>query len=385
MKLPSDSDYQLALQNPSQAFSDPELREGRPELGTLGAMEGLPRPRAGNFATVYKLECGSRAFAIRCFTRPVQPDQEARYHEITRHLTLHRLPYSVDVAFLPRGIQVQGQWFPIVKMEWVQGESLSRFVEKHRESPRMLFELATAWVELLADLRRAGVAHGDLQHGNVLVTPEGLRLVDYDGMFVPALEGRRSHERGHANYQHPLRDAAFFDARLDHFSAWVVWLSLVALAHEPGLWERFQGGDDCLLFRKRDFDGDGRSPLFQALQESRHERVRAAAGFFQSLLARSPADVPALDGAALSAISLSVMPRALPSGTPGGQAPPDAVPEPTALNASREVGRFIAPVPAAPVAFTPLSEAEQQGAAGILLGAVLSGVLSVFVSPFCLV
>ncbi|MFP2926105.1 hypothetical protein ACLESO_12965 [Pyxidicoccus sp. 3LG] len=429
MKLPSDSDYQAALQNPQQAFSDPELREGQLELGT-GAMAGLPRPRAGNFATVYKVECGSRAYAVRCFTRAVQPDQQVRYLEITRHLSIHQLPCAVDVSFLSQGILVNGQWFPIVKMEWVQGESLSRYVEKHRESPKALFELATAWVELLADLRRAGVAHGDLQHGNVVVAPAGLRLVDYDGMFVPALAGRRSHERGHANYQHPLRDADFFDARLDHFSAWVVWLSLVALAHEPGLWERFHGGDDCLLFRKQDFAQGTRSPVLQALLESRHERVRGLAGFFQSLLSRPPADVPALDVVALSAITLPedfvsrlrqgaagtglalrlpvaeakrestgpgassgvAIVRRKPSSDSRGRelaallavSEPSSSPTATRPSSSFDahaVRRFIVPASGSPVVSFSPTVSERQVAGGILVAAVLSLVLSVVLAP----
>lgn len=367
MKLPSDSDYQAAIQNPRQAFADPELRQCLPELVEGGALAGLPRPRAGNFATVYKLRLGSRAFAVRCFTRPIQPDQPVRYAGIIRHLGANPMPSSVDVDFLSQGIQVQGRWFPLVKMEWVQGESLAAHVEKHHASPRALFDLAAAWVELLRDLRRARVAHGDLQHGNVVVTPEGLRLVDYDGMFVPALAGRQSHERGHANYQHPDRAPDFFDDRLDHFSAWVVWTSLVALAHEPSLWTRFHGGDDCLLFRKKDFTERERSPLFQALLASREERVRTVASFLLgTLLPGSPHDVPPLDGAALAGLA-GAGAKALPSAT-----------------AAPEVARFMVPGPSAPATLGAVSLEDRQVANGLLLASGLSAVLGVALSPLWL-
>jgi hypothetical protein len=383
VKLPSDSDYQAAIQHPRQAFADPELQAAVPELVEAGALAGLPRPRAGNFATVYKLNHGERAFAVRCFTRPIQSDQAARYAEIIRHLSANRMPCAVDVAFLDRGIQVHGDWFPVVKMEWVQGESLARHVDKHHVSPRALFNLAAAWVELQADLRRMQVAHGDLQHGNVVIAPEGLRLVDYDGMFVPALAGRRSHERGHANYQHPDRTPDFFDERLDQFSAWVVWASLVALAHEPALWARFQGGDDCLLFRKKDFVERQRSPLFQALLSSPHERVRTVASFLlDSLLTRPPHEVPPLDGAALAGIPVSTVPvgprSAAKAALPSGKAAP-ALPVPTA---ALEVSRFMVPAPAAPppgLGAVPLE--DRQVANGILLAGGLSAVLAVALSP----
>ncbi|MCY1016141.1 phosphotransferase [Pyxidicoccus sp. MSG2] len=379
MKLPSDSDYQAAIQNPRQAFSDPELQAAVPELVETGALAGLPRPRAGNFATVYRLNHGERSFAVRCFTRPIQPDQSERYTEIIRHLSTNRMPCAVEVAFLSQGIQVHGEWFPVVKMEWVQGESLARHVEKHHASPKALFDLAAAWVELQADLRRARVAHGDLQHGNVVIAPEGLRLVDYDGMFVPALAGRRSHERGHANYQHPDRAPDFFDERLDHFSAWGVWASLVALAHEPALWARFQGGDDCLLFRKKDFVERQRSPLFQALLSSPHERVRAVASLLlDSLLTRLPHEVPPLDGAALADIQLPAAPVAsriaVKAALPPGKAP-------LAPTAALEVSRFMVPAPASPPVPAGVSMEDRKVANGILLAGGLSAVLAVALSP----
>ena len=55
------------------------------------------------------------------------------------------------------------------------------------------------------------MAHADLQHGNVLLVPArangslSLKLIDYDGMWVPALANKKSGEVGHPAYQHPQR------------------------------------------------------------------------------------------------------------------------------------------------------------------------------------
>ena len=32
---------------------------------------------------------------------------------------------------MPRGIMVDGRWYPVLKMAWVEGETLDKFVEKH--------------------------------------------------------------------------------------------------------------------------------------------------------------------------------------------------------------------------------------------------------------
>ncbi|MEJ5378524.1 MAG: hypothetical protein WHX93_18290 [bacterium] len=173
---------------------------------------------------------------------------------------------------------------------------MDAFIEKNLGNPGALLSLARRWVEMVKALGEASVAHGDLQHGNVLVANRELRLVDYDGMYVPALLGEGSHEVGHRNYQHPLRTEADFGPHLDNFSAWVVYVSLIALAVDPGLWRRFSGGDECLLFRRRDFEQPETSDVLRSLERHQDEVIRSAATLFKSLLCLGPRDVPSLDG-----------------------------------------------------------------------------------------
>lgn len=291
MAWPTPQDYNEAVQNPSLAFADGELRTGRPELTPLG----LPRPITGGFASVYRLQCAQRNWAVRCFLRQFH-DQQQRYAAISEHLARVRLPYTVGFTFLREGIRVRGQWYPILKMEWVQGEPLNVFIEKHLGSPNALLSLATRWLQMMKTLQKASIAHGDLQHGNVFVVEGDLRLIDYDAMYVPALSGQASHEVGHRNYQHPLRTEFDFGPYLDNFSAWVIYVSLIALTVDPQLWQRFGGGDESLLFRRMDFERPEGSDALHALEMSLDERIRSAATVFKSLLYLGPQQVPSLDG-----------------------------------------------------------------------------------------
>ena len=138
------------------------------------------------------------------------------------------------------------------------------------------------------------MAHGDLQHGNVLIVNDELRLVDYDGMFVPQLAGQSSHELGHRHYQHPARSAADFDANTDNFSAWVIYLSLMALSAEPQLWQRFAGGDECLLFRRADFEYPDQSKLMLALTELHGNNLQKSLFGFRRMLSSDIDDIPPL-------------------------------------------------------------------------------------------
>jgi hypothetical protein len=325
MSWPSPQDYSEAVQNARTAFYDIELQQGTPELNKLG----LPRPRSGSFATVYKILSGTPNWAVRCFLNPVS-DQQERYAAISSHLAKIHLPYLVQFSFLPQGIRVANQTYPILKMEWVEGEPLDSYIGRNLGNARVLLGLAGRWVEMMKAMRQASIAHGDLQHGNVLVLNSELKLVDYDGMFVPSLAGKISHEVGQRNYQHPLRGEFDYGPNLDNFSSWVIYISLIALSVQPQLWQQFRGGDDCLIFRRGDFESPERAPIFRSLENLYDDKLRSAVALFRSLLDLGPQDVPALDGQVLPSISL------VPKTSTAGNWISDYVKQPSETNAERD-------------------------------------------------
>ena len=124
MTWPLSQDYNEAIQSPESSFSDPELKQGEAKTNAVG----LPMPRSGNFADVYEFNCPAtkRKWAIKCFTREV-PGLRERYSEISAYLQQVKLPFMVDFNYLDQGIKVRGQWFPILKMHWVEGFTLNEF------------------------------------------------------------------------------------------------------------------------------------------------------------------------------------------------------------------------------------------------------------------
>ncbi len=292
MGWPTPQEYNEAIQNPASAFEDAELRAGQPVLTPLG----LPRPITGAFASVYQLVCpNGRTVAVRCFLRDFG-DHQDRYAAISAHLARVRLPYMTNFSYLANGIRVNGRWYPVLKMDWLEGESLQTYVERNLHNPDALRDLAAQWVAMAKDLRTAWIGHGDLQHGNVIVAGGKLRLIDYDGMFVPALAGRHSHEIGHRNYQHPRRSENDFGPNIDHFSFWVVYTSLVALSVQPQLWQDYSGGDECLLFRREDFERPATSRLLRTLENAPDARLADLADIFHAVILHPPNQVPPVDG-----------------------------------------------------------------------------------------
>jgi len=282
MPWPQSIDYNAAIQNPALCFADPELREGQVATDPLG----LPRPHSGNMADVYQIQgAAGQSWAVKCFTREVHGLRE-RYQAISDHLEECQRAFMVDFHYLDEGIRIKGQWYPLVKMSWVEGFTLNEFVAKHLEKPAVLDRLAQMWVRLSQELSEADMAHGDLQHGNVLLVPGSksaslsLRLVDYDGLFVPALADRPSGELGHPNYQHPQRfKESLYSAEMDRFSHLVIGTALNALAlvEGPELWAKYNTQEN-LLFRGEDFHNPGSSKLFRRLWGVADADVHALVG-----------------------------------------------------------------------------------------------------------
>ena len=281
MGWPTPENYDEAVQNLHHSMGDEELRTGQAALDD----QQLPMVWAGSFASVYHINCPAtgKSWAMKCFTRDVSARQE-RYRHIAAHLQAAGLPFTVPFVYLERGIQVRGQWFPAVKMEWVEGQTLNRFVEESLDKPKMLRQLRNLWPKLAARLREADIAHADLQHGNVLLVPSpdgklALKLIDYDGMYVPSLASTPSGELGHSNYQHPerLRQRAY-NADVDRFSHLAIYTAVHCLKFGgQNLWRQFNN-DDNLLFRVSDFQQPGASNIFSTLWDLRDAAVRAMVG-----------------------------------------------------------------------------------------------------------
>lgn len=298
MPWPLSQDYNEAIQSPETSFADAELRGGHAITNALG----MPMPRSGNFADVYEFIGASGAkWAVKCFTREVSGLQD-RYHQIDLHLLKMKPRFTVGFQYQSGGIRIHGQWYPILKMEWIEGSLLNEFVRENLETPSHLDGLMRIWLTLAKRLREANLAHADLQHGNILLVPgqkQGsltVRLIDYDGMFVPALAAKDSGEVGHPNYQHPQRlREGIYTAEIDRFPLLVVATALRALSvGGREVWKRYDNGDN-LLFREVDLAAPGNSALFKELHNFTDPQTRLLAEALHKAAEGNIDDVPKID------------------------------------------------------------------------------------------
>ncbi|MFK0249507.1 hypothetical protein ACIQUM_32825 [Amycolatopsis azurea] len=287
MKLPTLDDYQTAIQAPDHTLLDPVLHAGKVEINS----QRMPSVVSGGFALTYSITAGGRRYAVRCFHKPGNRLDE-RYAHISRFIR-HRpdLRFLIDVDYVAEGILVNGRQLPIVRMPWVTGTRLNYWIEDNLYSASALEKVQRAIASATENMRQAGISHGDLQHGNILVESAGtIRLVDYDGMFLPEIRPLGTIESGHRNYQHPERVESY-DSSLDIFSAFTIDLALDALKLNKGLWSKFNN-DENILFTSDDFASPDSSDLLALLEQmsplaDRARRLRLAC-------ASSLGDVPAI-------------------------------------------------------------------------------------------
>jgi hypothetical protein len=312
---PTGGEYREALYNTKLCFNDIALIGGAVAVDQLG----MPRPISGAFASVFTIEgVDGRRWAVKCFTRYVD-QQEIRYRRISETLRNIRDPWRVEFEYLPNGVLALGKWFPLLKMEWVDGTGLMSFIENNLWDSVKLSELAVKFARLIQDLSVLGIAHGDLQHGNLLVTSTGeLKLIDYDGMFVPSLARLGACEKGHINYQSPNRTMNNWGPNLDNFSAWIIYVSLVALTFDPTLWTVLHDqGDEALIFNHSDFGDPHQSRALTALRRSSMHELRNLGNVLTTLWASDLSAIPALDPVALAAPSKQSSIQTAMLSTPG--------------------------------------------------------------------
>jgi hypothetical protein len=259
MALPRGDQYNEAVQNPAVSFFDADLKASKVETDSLG----LPKPYSGGFMLTFKLQHASDNWAVRCMIRD-NPGLQQRYQSISDFFSRQSSPYFIDAKFLPNGIKVNGSPYPIIKMKWMDGDPLNIYVSNHYKNKDKVTALLNDFQNMIGELERLGIAHGDLQQGNIIVKNGKIYLIDYDGMYLPALQGMLSNEVGHPNFQHPQRTGKDFNEKIDRFSAIVIYLSLKALIYKPTLWNKYHNSDN-LIIKSSDIGDLNNSPVIADL------------------------------------------------------------------------------------------------------------------------
>ena len=253
------------------------IREAKDNLDKLSHLMpvldkyGEPYRSSGAFAVVFKMkdEQTGKCYALKCFTEEQEGRAEA-YRQIAEELEFVDSPYITSVKYLEKEIFVdsncENEEFPVLLMDWIEGETMETNIAANYTDTHAMSMLCYRFCKMAAWLRSQSFAHGDIKPDNIMVRPDGtLTLIDYDGMFVPAMKGQKSPTIGTKDFSHPLRTIDDFDETIDDFALVSIALSLKAISLDPSLLQTY-GASDRLLFSAADYLDLSKSNTFTALQ-----------------------------------------------------------------------------------------------------------------------
>ena len=265
MQYPLISEYLAAIRDANDNLD--KLSHLVPVLDKYGE----PYRSSGAFAVVFKMkdEQTGKCYALKCFTEEQEGRAEA-YRQIAEELEFVDSPYITSVKYLEKELFVdsncEDEEFPVLLMDWIEGETMETYIADNYTDTHAMSMLCYRFCKMAVWLRSQSFAHGDIKPDNIMVRPDGtLTLVDYDGMFVPAMKGQKSPTIGTKDFSHPLRTIDDFDETIDDFALASIALSLKAISLNPSLLQTY-GASDRLLFSAADYLDLSKSKTFTALQ-----------------------------------------------------------------------------------------------------------------------
>ena len=286
MNYPSVRQYtetiKLASKAPKEYFN--KLSCLQPMLDA----KGNPIMSSGNFAVVFKMynPKNSKYYALKCFYKE-QKGREWYYKKITeelnQELSCHSngtrnisSSYLLHVQYYEKELLVDigeaNSLYPVLLMEWVDGVTLDKCILQNLGNKKLLHTLAYRFSRMAKWLLSQRYAHGDLKPDNILVTKDyQIVLVDYDGMYVPAMKGKKAIELGSPNFRHPRRTIDDFDEHIDDFPIVCILLSLKAVSLNPNLFAQFITGDK-MLFEEHDFLSFNKNRILPLLSQVLYDK-----------------------------------------------------------------------------------------------------------------
>ena len=273
MQYPLISEYVRAIQDASDNLG--ELTHLVPVLDD----HGEPYRSSGAFAVVFKMkdEQTGKCYALKCFTEEQEGRAEA-YRQIADELEFVDSSYITSVKYLDKEIFVDSSCeedeFPVLLMDWIDGETMETYIAENYQDNYAMAMLCYRFCKMAAWLRSQPFAHGDIKPDNIMVRPDGnLTLVDYDGMFVPAMKGQKSPTIGTKDFSHPLRTVDDFDETIDDFALASIALSLKAISLKPSLLDEY-GAADRLLFSVNDYNKLCKINLWNKLSKIKNMEIK---------------------------------------------------------------------------------------------------------------
>ena len=246
---------------------------------------------SGTFGIVLYEE--SRAHVFKFFIDRTSENIIERYKLISDGLKKKKSNLFVEFELIENKLRILSHTpiltVPFLKMENAKGVNINEYFETikksslhHNKTSRNNF--LKLWLEACNEINFSNMAHGDLQHGNIMIDydksssdlkPKAIKLIDYDGIWLPELKNLKPNEKGHRNYNLPSRSAdQDYGPTMDYFSQLIIATSIVVLSKIPDDTDT----EETLVFKEDDIKNPQDSKLFKILWNDSDQDIRNLTG-----------------------------------------------------------------------------------------------------------
>lgn len=232
---------------------------------------GNPIMSSGNFAVVFKMTDGEKDYAIKCFLKEQKGRKEA-YNQICDYMSSIHTKHFVSTSYYEKELfvdttQTEENEFPVLLMDWVDGLGLEEYISQNLDNFEKLSNLYDNIQNMIEWLLTSHIAHGDLKPDNIIVNAEGdIVLIDYDGMFVPSMQGQDSRELGTPQFQYHGRTKSDFNEYIDDYAAIYIALiiKIISIDRKPMDFFLSMDKEALIAYASRHLNSIGISKLLSA-------------------------------------------------------------------------------------------------------------------------
>lgn len=210
--------------------------------------------------------------------------QEGKHKAMRVYMRQHRnLRAIYGEGYFPKELLVNASdtefgLSDVVLCDWHEGVSLQAKIEELCCKPTKMAALSHLFEEFALTLLGERWAHGDIKPENIIVTNEGLQLIDFDAMYLEGFGIDDCEELGTRQFQHPLRDKSNFGRDIDDYPIALIATALTAMTLDETLGRNIRKSDHLLIQPHLAIKGEDEmlqriETLFAERGDIRHYRI----------------------------------------------------------------------------------------------------------------
>lgn len=292
-------ELERALRKGLSCFIPKELQNLEPCFDSQGKLIC----KEGKSSRIYQMRDKDthKKFAIKCYHWS-DVALEARYQHLKEIKEKNDISFLVPCTFHLQGSLIQGEKYPVLVMDWIEGVPFKEFLSRAAGVPRIVEKLGRLLARMEKKMYRAGITHCSLEPDHLMLGSNAseergvLVLLDYDNIWIPELAHQNILESLDPLYHHPQRAReGIFGPLADRFGFLLFFTTLTAIRVLGAKFHKEKITEQGLIFTQKDLTAPEESQIFKELLGQKDRFLRGITLELQDALTKPLGWIPLLD------------------------------------------------------------------------------------------